>query len=203
MEFFWHLTDTIPIGIIASMDNRTRILDCARQLFSARGYDAVGIQEIVDTAGVTKPTLYHYFASKHGLLESLLETDFAGFADRLREAAASPGNLPQALEKVIRVYFENARQHPQFYRMRLSMYFAPPDSEPNLAVIGYMMEQFEIIETLFAQALSHMHNRRQSYAATFIGTIDTYIGLFLNRQIELTDALAHQAAHQFMHGIYS
>jgi TetR/AcrR family transcriptional regulator len=185
------------------MDNRTRILDCARQLFSVRGYDAVGIQEIVDTAGVTKPTLYHYFASKHGLLNALLETDFAGFADRLREAAANPGNLPQTLEKVIRVYFENARQHPQFYRMRLSMYFAPPDSEPNQAVMPYMLEQFEIIETLFALALSHFSSRRQTYAATFIGTIDTYTGLFLNGQVELTDPLAHQAAHQFMHGIYS
>ena len=41
------------------------------------------------------------------------------------------------------------------------------------------------------------------YTAAFIGTIDTYIGLFLNQRFELNDALAHQAAHQFMHGIYS
>jgi AcrR family transcriptional regulator len=154
-------------------------------------------------AGVTKPTLYHYFASKHGLLEALLETEFTGFAHRMREATAYPGDLPQALEKVIRVYFENARQHPQFYRMRLSMYFVPSEGESNQAVMCYMMEQFEIIETLFALALSHMHSCRQTYAATFIGTIDTYIGLFLNRQIELTENLAHQAAHQFMHGISS
>ena len=29
-----------------------------------KGYDAVGVQEIVDTAGITKPTLYYYFGSK-------------------------------------------------------------------------------------------------------------------------------------------
>ena len=53
------------------MDNRSAILSNALRLFAARGYDAVGIQEIVDEAGITKPTLYHYFGSKQGLLESL------------------------------------------------------------------------------------------------------------------------------------
>jgi TetR/AcrR family transcriptional regulator len=41
------------------MENREILLDRALTLFSTRGYDAVGIQEIVDSAGVTKPTLYH------------------------------------------------------------------------------------------------------------------------------------------------
>jgi AcrR family transcriptional regulator len=185
------------------MDNRTRILECALQLFSARGYDAVGIQEIVDSAGVTKPTLYHYFNSKRGLLNALLESEFSGFSEALRQAAADPRNLPMTLEKVIRVYFEFATRRPQFYRLRLGMVFAPPDSEPNQAVMGYLHEQYALVEALFALALSHMSRRRQAYAASFIGMIDTYIGLFLNQEIELSDELVRQAAHQFMHGIYS
>jgi len=55
-----------------SMSNRETILACALQLFSARGYDAVGVQEIVEAVGIQKPTLYHYFGSKAGLLHSLL-----------------------------------------------------------------------------------------------------------------------------------
>ena len=42
------------------MDNREKILNCALELFHARGYDAVGVQEIAEMAGVTKPTLYYY-----------------------------------------------------------------------------------------------------------------------------------------------
>lgn len=34
------------------MDNREAILNAALHLFYARGYDAVGVQEIVDSAGV-------------------------------------------------------------------------------------------------------------------------------------------------------
>ena len=58
------------------MDNRSILLQCAKELFYAKGYDAVGVQEIVDRAGLTKPTLYYYFGSKLGLLETLLEIQF-------------------------------------------------------------------------------------------------------------------------------
>ena len=56
------------------MDNREKILQCAEELFYSRGYDAAGVQEIVEMAGVTTPTLYYYFGSKRGLLEAILET---------------------------------------------------------------------------------------------------------------------------------
>ena len=39
------------------VDNRERILETALELFYARGYDAVGVQEIAEKSGVTKPTL--------------------------------------------------------------------------------------------------------------------------------------------------
>ena len=57
----------------AIMDNRELIVQSALELFYARGYDAVGVQEIVDKAGISKPTLYYYFGSKLGLLKVLLE----------------------------------------------------------------------------------------------------------------------------------
>ena len=51
------------------MENKERIMECALDLFYAKGYDAVGVQEIVEKAGITKPTLYYYFGSKLGLLK--------------------------------------------------------------------------------------------------------------------------------------
>ena len=51
------------------MDNRQLIMEKALELFCARGYDAVGVQEIAEQSGITKPTLYYYFGSKQGLYE--------------------------------------------------------------------------------------------------------------------------------------
>ena len=65
------------------MENREKLLSCALDLFYARGYDAVGIQEIVDAAGVTKPTMYYYFGSKKGLLEDLIQGIFNDLMEEL------------------------------------------------------------------------------------------------------------------------
>ena len=41
------------------MDNKTKILDSALELFHARGYDSVGVQEIAEMAGVSMTTVYN------------------------------------------------------------------------------------------------------------------------------------------------
>ena len=52
---------------------RKRILDAAYDLFSTRGVRAVGIDEIIDRAGVAKATLYRHFRTKDELVLSFLE----------------------------------------------------------------------------------------------------------------------------------
>ena len=107
------------------MDNRERILACALDLFASRGYDAVGIQEVVDAAGVTKPTLYHYFGSKRGLLDCLLEDRFNQLNRVVRAAAVYQGDLPLTLERVAEACFRFTNENQDWYRMQLSMWFAP------------------------------------------------------------------------------
>jgi len=51
-------------------DTRAELLDRALDLFAAYGYDGVGVQQICNAAGVTKPTLYHHFGSKRGILRA-------------------------------------------------------------------------------------------------------------------------------------
>ncbi len=188
------------------MDNRQKILDCAMQLFASRGYDAAGVQEIVENAGVTKPTLYHYFGSKRGLLEELLSTKFNDLLKRLNTEAVYNRDLVLTLEKVVRIYFDFAIQHPTFYRMQLSMHFSPPQSEPNQALQLFSLEQQRFLENLFMLAAKdhgNMRNRHKAYAATFLGMINTYIGIYLNQRIGLDDELVYRCVHQYMHGILS
>ncbi|HVN54352.1 MAG TPA: TetR/AcrR family transcriptional regulator [Anaerolineaceae bacterium] len=188
------------------MNNREKILAFALDLFAARGYDAVGIQEVAEAAGVTKPTLYHYFGSKRGLLDSLLAERFDRLNQVLREAADNQRDLPQTLDNIAAAIFQFASDNPDWYRMELSMWFAPPDSEPFQAVSRLNREQHQIIEDMFAQAAfqhGNMKGRQRAYAATFQGMLNTYIGMALNGYVRLDEALRRQAVHQFMHGIYS
>jgi AcrR family transcriptional regulator len=188
------------------MDNRQQILQQALTLFSARGYDAVGVQEICTAAGVTKPTLYHYFGSKRGLLTALLEKRAAPLLAQLTAATTYQGDLPQSLELVVRAYFDFATAEPVLYRLMLALWFAPPESEAFRLIADHNAQQQRLVEALFVAATpdhGNMRGRHQIYAASLLGAINTRIVLALNGYIRLDDALLRQTVHQFSHGIYS
>jgi TetR/AcrR family transcriptional regulator len=188
------------------MDNRAAILSVALALFAERGYDAVGVQEVVEAAGVTKPTLYHYFGSKQGLLQALLEQHHAPLRAAVREAAVYHGNLPHTLARLGQAFFEAARLDPVYYRMQLALYFAPPGSEAHQLVLDQVKDQYESVEAIFAAAVrehGNMRGRQQLFAAAFIGTLNTCIGLWLNGYAALDEDLLQRALKQYQHGIYS
>lgn len=187
-------------------DNRTIILDEALKLFAARGYDGVGVQQICAAAGVTKPTLYHYFGSKGGLLSALVQERSAPFRDALAAATDYKGNLPVTLQRVATVYFDFARQEPLLYRLLIGLWFIVPDDEAFQVVLAINAEQQRLVEALFERASAdhgNMRGRHRFYAATFIGTLNTYAGIALNGYGSLDEAMILQAVHQFSHGIYS
>jgi AcrR family transcriptional regulator len=188
------------------MDNRSNIQLTALKLFAARGYDAVGVQEIAEAAGITKPSLYHYFGSKQGLLDALLSEYFTPLYLSIQQAAVYQHDLPLTLNRICAGYFQYADQHRIFYRMQLSMWFAPADSTAFKAVARLNEKQQALLEGVFLSAADdhgNMKGRHQAYAATFLGMINTYIGLALNDYTGFTDELVYKAVHQFMHGIFS
>lgn len=200
------MTNQYTVRYTDGMDNRTVILEQALNLFSERGCDAVGVQEICDMAGITKPTLYHYFGSKRGLLEAILEQYFSELKKRLSAAADYHGDLPLTLQIIAETYFAFAVEFPVFYRLQLALWFAPQESEGFKAVILQNRFQHEMIEKVFlAAVLQHgnMGGRHQAYALTFLGMLNTYIGLGLNGLASLDVELARQAVRQFQYGIYS
>ncbi|TGS12330.1 TetR/AcrR family transcriptional regulator [Mesorhizobium sp. M2E.F.Ca.ET.209.01.1.1] len=70
-----------------------KILDVARDLFYREGIRAIGVDEIVRRAGVTKPSLYRSFPSKDELAASYLRKYDLEFWERFDEAVdAHPGN---------------------------------------------------------------------------------------------------------------
>ena len=189
-----------------TVDTREELLKWALTLFASRGYDGVGVQEIVESAGVTKPTLYHYFGNKLGLLRALLESRWAALSSDVGRAAEYRGDLPLTLRRIASAYFRFSAQDPAFYRMQLSLYFAPDHSEAFKEVARMNEQQFRRIEGVFLQASrdhGNMKGRHTLYAASFLGMINNCIGLALNGSLTLTDALLEKAVHQFEHGIYS
>lgn len=55
------------------MDKRQQLVHTAFDLFYRNGIHAVGINQILQTAGIAKKTLYHHFASKDELIAAVVE----------------------------------------------------------------------------------------------------------------------------------
>ncbi len=86
----------------SKQETRKRIMDAAYVLFRQRGYTRVNVDEIADTAGITKRTLYSHFESKDALLENVLEDQ----QDRAFEAFRTFGKkLVGTPQDIVRIFF--------------------------------------------------------------------------------------------------
>ena len=76
---------------------RAAILRGAAQIFMEKGFDGAGVSDICRAAGVSKSTLYVYFASKEDLFESLVSQErdrlFIGVEDAMDGDAPLPDRL--------------------------------------------------------------------------------------------------------------
>jgi AcrR family transcriptional regulator len=66
-----------------------RLLDAASELFYAEGVQSVGIERVIERAGVAKATLYNTFGSKEALVRAYLEAQHADTVGRLTTAIAA------------------------------------------------------------------------------------------------------------------
>ncbi|RML44092.1 Transcriptional regulator, TetR protein [Pseudomonas syringae pv. antirrhini] len=78
-------------------DMRQHIIDVARSLMTNKGYTAVGLAEVLSTAGVPKGSFYYYFKSKEEFGQALLEEYFSEYLGRVDALMARPGTGAERL----------------------------------------------------------------------------------------------------------
>jgi AcrR family transcriptional regulator len=114
----------LPVGIQTT--SAERILATALDLFARKGYDATSVREICESAGITKPTLYHFFGSKDGVLQALVHTGFQQYRAMVNAAMDTPGLYKDRVKVLARSVFQSASTKPLFWRFIHSVIWAPP-----------------------------------------------------------------------------
>lgn len=96
------------------------ILASARKLFRAEGYEAVTIDQIADDAGCRKGAVYHHFASKQAIFETVLDDLQAGLAAGLVRSVKRAFGARSApmMARSIQAYLEGAN-HPDVRQILL------------------------------------------------------------------------------------
>jgi AcrR family transcriptional regulator len=98
---------------------RSALISAARELFAVRGYAAVGTEEIVRSAGVTRGALYHHFSGKKQLFQAVYEDVERQLVERIAESAISSAGDPlQALHAGTQAFLD-ACEDPAVQRIAL------------------------------------------------------------------------------------
>ena len=74
---------TATAGATVRVSARERLLAAANELFYQEGVHTVGIDRVIERAGVAKASLYSAFGSKEGLIRAYLESKHASVAERI------------------------------------------------------------------------------------------------------------------------
>ena len=101
------------------------IARAAARLFADRGYDATSVREIVEAAGVTKPTLYYHFGSKQGLAEALLTRPMTEFVESLRALIRDEPDPIRLLRRSIAAHLAFSGEEADRFRFFFAICFGP------------------------------------------------------------------------------
>lgn len=94
----------------------TKILNAARELFAARGYEAVTMREIARQVEYSPTAIYSHFKDKEALIMALCAVDFLALADVFERVAGEPDPIKR-LGKIGQAYAEFGLAHPNHYRV--------------------------------------------------------------------------------------
>lgn len=127
----WRLFDhTETGGCDEEFKTEARILLAAANLFASKGYAGTAVKEIVDAAGVTKPTLYYYFKNKEDLYRKLMDQTIESFFRTLEESLTTPGDLRSRLAAFYGRIYRQFHANIDFLRLVNSVIYGPPGAAP-------------------------------------------------------------------------
>ena len=192
-------------------NSKEHILSTALSLFSEKGYHSVGISEICESSGVTKPTLYYFFESKEGLLRAILDKCYKPLNSLIAEKSLYKfsedyqSDVYPVLYRVAEAYFSYAESNREFYRMYLAIIFSASTDSVRHAADGYIEHENELLSRMFSSILSYHTNlkgKEETLAVSFKSIINGYSLLMLDGRLSIDSSLIHSIVHQFMHGIF-
>lgn len=108
---------------MATRERRNRdqeVLDSAIDVFWRRGYAAASVQDIADSVGVLKGSLYHYISSKEQLLFRIFDEshrDSLAIMEAVAALDTSPlARLHEFVRRFIGYYIENLKRVDLYFR---------------------------------------------------------------------------------------
>jgi AcrR family transcriptional regulator len=101
---------------MSGRERREQLIDVGRALFADKGFEAVSVEEIASTAGVSKPVVYEHFGGKEGLYAVVVDREMNHLLTMI--SGALQGTHPrQLLEQAGLALFDYIESQPDGFRI--------------------------------------------------------------------------------------
>ena len=109
---------------------RQQILETAREMFAAEGYEAVTMRRIAEAIEYSPTAIYLYFKDKEELINELCHSDFRALAKEFQKIAQISDPV-ERLKKTGLSYVEFGLAYPNHYRLMFMTQHPKPSSAMN------------------------------------------------------------------------
>jgi TetR/AcrR family fatty acid metabolism transcriptional regulator len=140
-----------------SIERRQEILDAAVRVFARKGFHAARVGDIAAEAGVAHGLLYHYFASKDELLETIFREAWAELLQAFRTAEETDEPAPEQLRKVCAIFLRTWRNTPELVTVLVREIARSGELQHRIEDVG---EAFRVIERIVARGQERGELRR-------------------------------------------
>lgn len=187
-------------------NSRADILNTAILLFSQKGYEGVGVQEICDNAGITKPTLYYFFKSKQGLLQAIADSKGAELLQRLSDAAVYEHDFLKSLTRILIAVIDFALAHPAFFNLHSVLLNAPDNAETEAVYAPLKQRFYSVFAEFFiksANEFGNMRGKEELYSILFHNNVISVALLCVQHKLPRDDQTIYRIVHSFVYGVSS
>ena len=182
---------------------KNRIIEVSLKLFSEKGYDAVGVQEIVNSCGITKPTLYYYFGSKLGLLQEIINSYGGEFYKQLLSSGTYNGDFIKNLSDIVYATLDFAKKFPEYFKFHNALMFYPTDNEAYKIHFELQKKINKIFDDLFLNGTAQLGNMK-GYELLFSRNFQSLVLATAVSAIngeQITDDTIYRIVRAFLYGV--
>jgi AcrR family transcriptional regulator len=133
---------------IASEEKRKTLLDAAVRVFARTGYHGSRVGDIAEEAGVAHGLLYHYFASKEEVLQTIFRENWGELIERFRAVEAADEPAAEKLEGIAKILLRTWRNDPDLVTVMVREVARSPQLESQVVEVR---EAFAIVQRIVEQ----------------------------------------------------
>jgi AcrR family transcriptional regulator len=132
-------------------DRRRQLIDHAKQLFAAHGYQNTTTERIAAAAGVSEPVLYRHFENKRALFLEVLRDVRAATLNRWHAETAGLSDPLAKLHAIADMYLDTTRAYAVEFRIMHRALIESDDGEVAALLRSFYLDSEALLTQVIAE----------------------------------------------------